>query len=75
MARLAARGLSEEVGKHFAGTPSARVETALRLGEQALDLFLAASPRGMTRRRARAIMQRNRHPGRRRSAVAGVPEA
>ena len=75
MTRLSARDLSEELGKHFAGTPDTRVRAALRLGEQALDLFLATLPRGTTRRRARTIMQRNRHPGRRRSKVAGAPDA
>ncbi len=70
MAKLGARDLSAEIGKHFAGTPLQRLRAALRLGEEAVDLFLATLPAGTTRRQARAIMQRNRHRGRRRSKVA-----
>jgi len=69
MGRLARRDLSEEVRKHFAGTAQARVRTALDLGRQALDLYLASLPRGTTRRRARTLLQRHRQIGRRRSAV------
>ena len=75
MARLARRDLSEEVRKHFAGTAQARVRTALRLGEQALDLFLGTLPPGTTRQRARVLLQRNRHPGRQPSRVARASDA
>jgi hypothetical protein len=75
MARLAERTLREELGKHFAGTADARVEAALRLGEQALDLFQATLPPGTTRQQARAMMQRNRHPGRRRARLADPSDA
>ena len=75
MARLPRRDLSEELDKHFAGTAQGRVQTALRLGEQALDLFLATLPAGTTRQRARAMLQRNRHPGRQRSTVTDASDA
>lgn len=74
MATLGARDLPATIAKHFAGTPRQRVRSALRLGEEILDLFLATLPVGTTRRHARALMQRNRHPGRRPSKVASVPE-
>ena len=75
MTRLAERDLCEEVRKHFAGTAATRVAAALRLGEQALALFLATLPPGTTRREARAMMQRKRHPGRRRARLADPSRA
>lgn len=69
MARLPPRDRCAEVAKHFHGTPANRVLAVLRLGEDALDLFLATLPAGTSRADARALMQRNRHRGRQRSAV------
>lgn len=69
MAKLPPRDLRAELAEHGRGTPAQRVRDVLRIGEQALDLFLATLPEGTTRARARAMMQRNRHPGRRRSAA------
>jgi hypothetical protein len=65
MPRAPRRDLQTEIAKHFRGTPSERVETALRLGRQALDAFLATLPKGTTREQARAILQRNKNRGRR----------
>jgi len=69
MTRRARRELDTELAKHFWGTPGERMLASLRLGGEALDLFRASLPRRPTRARARAIMQRNKHRGRQRSAV------
>lgn len=69
MARLPQRDLATEVAKHFRGTPGERIATAIRLGREALDLFLATQPVGMTRQAARRILQRNKNRGRQPSAV------
>lgn len=69
MTRVPLRDLRAEVAKHFRGTPQAGMAAALRLGEQALDLFLATLPAGTTRAEARARMRRTAQYGRRRSAV------
>jgi hypothetical protein len=72
MARLPARDLQAEIEKHFKGTPGERIETALRLGREQLALYRATLPPGTTAEQARAMMQRNKNRGRRRSAVAGT---
>jgi hypothetical protein len=69
MARLPRRDLAAEVAKHFRGTAEERVLRALDLGQQALDVFLAALPPGTARRRAAALAQRNKRHGRRPSKV------
>jgi hypothetical protein len=69
MTELPERCLSTEVAKHFRGTPGSRIEAALRLGRNVLDLFLATQPPGTSRHAARLILQRNTHRGRRPSAV------
>ena len=69
MARLPRRDLVSEVAKHFGGTPGERVTAALRLGREALDLFLATQPAGVSRQVARRILQRNKNRGRQPSAV------
>jgi hypothetical protein len=70
VARLPKRDLTAEVAKHFRGTSAERMVTALRLGREALDLFLATQPVGMTRQAARRILQRNKNRGRQPSAIA-----
>ena len=69
MATFPPRDLHAEVAKHFHGSPEQRILTALRLGEEALTLFLASLPPGTQREQARRIMQRNKSRGRRASAV------
>ncbi|MFN8643226.1 MAG: hypothetical protein U0802_16790 [Candidatus Binatia bacterium] len=69
MSRLGRRDLQAEIDKHFLGTPAARAGAALRLGDEALELFRATLPASVPRAEARAIMRRNAHPGRRRSPV------
>jgi hypothetical protein len=70
MARLPKRDLSAEAAKHFHGTPSERMESALRLGREALALFLSMQPPGTSPELARQILQRNKRRGRRPSALA-----
>jgi hypothetical protein len=65
------RDLRAELGKFFWGSPEARVEAVLWLGEQALDLYLASLPPGTSRCEARARMQRAAQYGRRRSLRTG----
>ena len=48
---------------------------AARLGEEALTLFLAMQPAGMSREEAREILRRNKHRGRRPSRVMDAPRA
>jgi hypothetical protein len=69
MACLPRRDLAAEVAKHFRGTAEERVLLALDLGQQALDVFLAALPPGSTRLQAAAIARRNKRRGRRPSEV------
>lgn len=69
MAKLPRRDLRAELAKHGWGTPTSRVDAALRLGEEALDLYLATLPARTRRAEARARMQRTAHPGRRPSGV------
>lgn len=69
MAGLPTRDLAAEAAKHFRGTPGERMEAAMRLGREALDLFLATQPPGTSRQVARLILQRNKHRGRRPSVV------
>jgi hypothetical protein len=69
MARLPRRDLVAEVAKHFRGTAEERVLLALDLGQQALDVFVAALPPGTTRSQAAAIARRNKQRGRRPSGV------
>ena len=69
MAEFPERDLSTEVAKQFRGTPAERIEVALRLGRDVLDLYLATQPPGISRQLARQILQRDKHSGRRPSAV------
>jgi hypothetical protein len=69
MARLPRRDLVAEVAKHFRGTAEERVLLALDLGQQGLDVFLAALPPGTTRLQAAAIARRNKQRGRRPSGA------
>ena len=69
MAMFPPRNLEAEVRKYFSGTPGERIVAALRLGQEALDLFLATLPPGTSRERARRLMQGNTHRGRRPSRV------
>jgi hypothetical protein len=69
MAMFPPRDLEAEVRKYFSGTAEEPILTALRLGQEALDLFLATLPPGTSRERARSLMQRNTHPGHRPSRV------
>ena len=75
MTRLIRRTLASEVAKHFRGTPGERIMQAARLGEEALTLFLAMQPAGMSREEAREILRRNKHRGRRPSRVMDAPRA
>ena len=72
MALLPPRDLRAELSKHFRGTPGERFALSLRLGEEAIDLFLATQPAGMTRTAARAPLQRKKNRGRRPSLSAGT---
>jgi hypothetical protein len=69
MAVFPARDLDQEVAKHFQGTPEERILLALRLGREALELFHATLPPGTSLDEAREILRRNKHRGRRPSAV------
>ena len=71
--KLGARDLLNEAAKHFKGTPAKRVLEAERLGREALAIFLATQPPGTTFAEARAVLQRNTHRGRHRSAVMETP--
>ena len=73
MAQLPRRDLNDEVAKHFHGTPEQRILESIRLGRQALDIFLATLPPGTTLAQARALAQRNKHRGRRPSPVMDAP--
>lgn len=75
MAQLQPRDLAAEVSKHFAGTPQERIHVALRLGTQAVDLFLATLPAGTPWAVAADTLRRNKHRGRRPSAVMDAPRA
>ena len=66
------RDLRAEAHKHFHGNAEQRILTALRLGQEALDLYLTRLPAGTTRAEARRAMQRNTHRGRVPSAVTGA---
>jgi hypothetical protein len=68
MGVLPDRNLQSEAAKHFKGTPAERLESALRLGREALVLYLAAHPE-MTESEARKVLRRNKHAGRRPSRV------
>ena len=68
MSVLPDRDLDSEAAKHFKGTPSERFELALRLGREALELFLAAHPK-MSRAAALEALRRQKHAGRRPSRV------
>ncbi|MBI1818243.1 MAG: hypothetical protein HYR72_24950 [Deltaproteobacteria bacterium] len=65
MTKLPARDLDAEVAKHFHGTPAERIQLALRLGQEALQLFMATLPPGTTIVEARDRLRRNKHRGRR----------
>jgi hypothetical protein len=67
--KLAARDLASEIRKHFQGTPEERILQAMRLGQQALDIFQATLAPGTSRAAAREIMQRNKRHGRRPSVL------
>jgi hypothetical protein len=69
MAQFLPRSLATELRKHFHGTAGERILTAVRLGQQALDLYLATLPPGTSRADARRTMQRRTHRGRQPSAV------
>jgi hypothetical protein len=73
MASLPARDLRAEVEKHFKGTPEERFQTALRLGRDALEAFLATLPPGTTPGEARETLRRNKHRGRRPSRLMEAP--
>lgn len=73
MSRFAQRDLASEAAKHFQGTPGERIIQAVRLGEEALTLFLAMQPGDMSRAEAREILRRNKHRGRRPSRVIDDP--
>jgi len=70
MARFPRRDLASEASKHFQGTPEERILAARRLGEEALDHYLASQPPGITREQARRLLQRNKNRGRLHSTVA-----
>jgi hypothetical protein len=48
MAMFPPRDLAFEQSKHFQGTQEERFPLALRLGREALDLYLAALPPGIS---------------------------
>ena len=69
MANFPPRDLESEAAKHFKGSVEERLELALRLGRDSLEIFLATLPPGTTRAEARAILRRKKQIGRRRSDV------
>ena len=73
MERIARRDIEAEVAKHFRGAPEERIRQALQLGAQAVDLFAATLPAGTPRAVAADTLRRNKHRGRRRSAVMDAP--
>ncbi len=72
---LPPRDLAFERSKHFRGTPEERFLLALRLGREALDLYMAALPAGTSLAEARDRLRRNKHRGRRRSALMEASRA
>ena len=75
MAQLAPRDVAAEVVKHFHGTPEDRIRQALQLGTQAIDLFTATLPAGTPRAVAADMLRRNKHRGRRPSALMDAARA
>ncbi len=72
---LAPRDLAFEQSKHFRHSPEERFLLALRLGREALDLYLAALPAGTSLSRARDQLRRNKHRGRRPSPLMEASRA
>ncbi len=66
---LPPRDVAFELSKHFRHTPEERFVLALRLGREALDLYMAARPAGTSLSEARDQLRRNKHRGRRSSAL------
>jgi len=73
--RMAAfrRDLAAEAAKFFQGTPESRLAEALRPDPLALDLFLAALPKGTSREEAARRARLLTHAGRRVSRVMALP--
>ena len=69
MSVLPTRNIDSEAAKHFLGTPAERLEQALRLGRDAVRLFLATQPSGTSEVEAREILRRRKNAGRRPSRV------
>jgi hypothetical protein len=75
MAKLARRDLAAEVTRHSGGTPKERIELALRLSREALELFRATLPAGTSAAAAQDILRRNKISGRRRCRLMETPRA
>lgn len=74
MRRLAfSRDLAAEVARFFRGTPEGRLAEALRVDPFALDLYLAALPKGTSRAEAARRARLLTHAGRRPSHVMELP--
>jgi len=58
MAQFPPRDLRAEAAKHFRGTPDERIRMALRLGQEAIDLFAGTLPAGTPR----AVVAETRPP-------------
>jgi hypothetical protein len=69
MSFLPDRDLASEAAAHFQGTPAERFELALRLGREAVRLFLATQPAGTSEAAARDVLRRRKNTGRRPSKV------
>ena len=63
------RDLDQEASKHFQGTPQERLLLALRLGREALKLFMATLRPGTSEDEAQNMLRRLKHRGRRPSRV------
>jgi hypothetical protein len=69
MGVLPPRSIETEAAKHFQGTAAETLEQALRLGREALCLFLASQPAGTSEAQAPEILRRRKQMGRRPSHV------
>jgi hypothetical protein len=69
MSAFPTRDLAFERSRHFRDTAEERFFLALRLGREALELYLAGLPPNTSTAEARDRLRRNKHRGRRPSAL------
>ncbi|HEX2252870.1 MAG TPA: hypothetical protein VHQ65_06365 [Thermoanaerobaculia bacterium] len=70
---LPPRDLAAEAAKFFHGTAEERVQRALETGRRTLEIFHATLPPGTSLDEACDILRRNKHRGRRPSALMEAP--